>query len=79
MLQSPLPQSLPVVRALVNIRTEWQEAAGNASLLEVESNLGLLLAGIINHLNLPVDLQVTVLGKELFREMKDLLKIPSQN
>ena len=79
MLQIPPTQSLPVLHALVNIRTEWQEAAGNASLLEVESNLGLLLADIINHLNLPVDLQVAVLGNELFREMKDLLKSPSQN
>ena len=77
MLQTPQTQSLPKVHALVNIREEWQTAVGNSSLLEVESNLGLLLADILNHLNLPTDLQVQVLGHDLFQEMKELLKNPS--
>lgn len=79
MLQVPQVQTLRVVHALRTIRTEWQEAAGTASLLDVESNLGMLLADVINHLDLATDLQVAVLGQDLFQEMKDLLKTPSQN
>jgi hypothetical protein len=79
MLQTLGNQPLQIVNALTDIREEWQTAARGASLLEVESNLGLLLVDILNHLNLPIDLQVTVLGNDLFQEMKDLLKNPSRN
>jgi len=79
MLQTLKDQPLQFVNALTDIREEWQAAARGTSLLEVESNLGLLLADILNHLNLPIDLQVTVLGNDLFHEMKDLLKNSSRN
>jgi len=79
MLQTPQTQSFYVVQALATIREEWQQAVGNTSLLEVDSNLGMLLADVINHLNLPVDLQAAILGTELFQEMKDLLKSSSRN
>ena len=53
MLQTLGNQPLQIVNALTDIREEWQTAARGASLLEVESNLGLLLVDILNHLNLP--------------------------
>jgi hypothetical protein len=79
MFQAQQAQSHDVINALQGIRQEWQEAAGSSSLLDVESNLGLLLANVINHLNLSVDVQVSILGNDLFQEMKDLLKNPSRN
>ena len=79
MFQTQQTQSLDVVSALECIRQEWQDAAGSSSLLEVESNLGLLLADVINHLNLSVDVQTRILGNDLFQEMKDLLRNPTKN
>jgi hypothetical protein len=79
MFQIEQAQSLDVVNALQIIRQEWQEAAGSSSLLDVEGNLGLLLADVLNHLNLSVDVQVRILGNDLFQEMKEMLKNPSRN
>jgi hypothetical protein len=79
MFQTQQAQSFDVVNALQSIRQEWQDAAGSSSLLDVESNLGLLLADVLNHLNLSTDVQVRILGNDLFQEMKDLLKNPSRN
>ena len=79
MLQTPSTQRLQIVGALMLIRQEWQEAAGNSSLIEVEGNMGMLLADLINGLGLRTDEQVQVLGNELFQDMKDFLKSPVQN
>lgn len=79
MLQTPSTQRLQIVGALMLIRQEWQDAAGNSSLIEVEGNLGMLLADLINGLGLRTDEQVQVLGNELFQDMKDFLKSPIQN
>ena len=79
MLQTQQTQSLDVVSALQCIRQEWQNAAGSASLLDMESNLGLLLADVINHLNLSTDVQARILGNDLFQDMKDLLINPTHN
>jgi len=79
MLQTPSTQRLQIVGTLTLIRQEWQDAAGHSSLIEVEGNMGMLLADLINGLALRTDEQVQVLGNELFQDMKDFLKSPVQN
>jgi hypothetical protein len=79
MLQTPSTQRMQIVGILTLIRREWQDAAGNSSLIEVEGNMGMLLADLINGLGLGNDEQVQVLGADLFQEMKDFLKSPVQS
>jgi hypothetical protein len=79
MLHNPVAQRMQLVTALAHIRREWQDAISEKSLLEVEGNMGMLLADLINNIGLPIEDQVQVLGKELFREMQDLLKSPVHN
>ena len=79
MLQNPAVQRLQLVTALAHIRREWQDATSGESLLEVEGNMGMLLADLINNIGLSIEEQVQVLGKELFQEMQDLLKSPVHN
>ena len=79
MLQTPAIQRMQLVTALAHIRREWQEATSGKSLLEVEGNMGMLLADLINNVGLPIEAQVQVLGTELFQEMQDLLKSPVHN
>jgi len=79
MLQTPSTQRFQIVGALTHIRQEWQDATGSSSLIEVEGNMGMLLADLINGLGLGTEEQIQVLGTELFHEMKDFLKSPVQN
>jgi hypothetical protein len=79
MLQPPSTQRFQIVGALTRIRREWQDAAGTLSLIEVEGNMAMLLADLINGLGLGTNEQVLVLGQELFQELKDFLKSPIQN
>ena len=79
MLQNPVNTRFQLVSTLSRIRQEWQEATGRASLIEVEGNMGMLLADLINGLGLGTHEQVQVLGQELFEELKDFLKSPVQN
>lgn len=79
MLQTASTQRLQIVGSLARIRQEWQDAAGTSSLIEVEGNMGMLLADLINGLDLGTNEQVQVLGQELFLELKDFLKSPVQN
>ena len=79
MLQSPSAQRFHLVSALTHIRKEWQEAAGNSSLIEVEGNMGMLLADLINGIGLRTDEQIQVLGSDLFRDMQDFLKSAAHN
>lgn len=67
---------MQLVTVLAHIRREWQEAPSGKSLLEVEGNMGVLLADLINNISIPLEEQVQVLGTELFQEMQDLLKSP---
>jgi hypothetical protein len=71
---SPIPTTNPIVAALASIRQEWQEAACGTSLLAMDGNVGLILADLINGLNLPPEVQAEILGADLFREMLDLLE-----
>lgn len=79
MLQTASAQRFQIVGSLARIRQEWQDAAGTSSLIEVEGNMGMLLADLINGLDLGTNEQVQVLGQELFLELKDFLKSPVQN
>lgn len=79
MLQALSTQRVQIVSTLTRIRQEWQDAAGSSSLIEVEGNMGMLLADLINGIGLGTDEQVQVLGADLFQEMKDFLKSPVQN
>lgn len=79
MFQSPSTQRFQLVSALTHIREEWQEAAGSSSLIEVEGNMGMLLADLINGIGLRTDEQIQVLGNDLFRDMHDFLKSPAHN
>ena len=79
MLQTASAQRFQVVGSLTRIRQEWQDAAGTPSLIEVDGNMGMLLADLINGLDLGTNEQVQVLGQELFQELKDFLKSPVHN
>ena len=79
MFQPTSTQRFQLVGTLTRIRQEWQDAAGISSLIEVEGNMGMLLADLINGVGLGIDEQIQVLGPELFHEMKDFLKSPVQN
>ena len=79
MLQSPSTQHFQLVSTLTRIREEWQEAAGGSSLIEVEGNVGMLLADVINGIGLRHDERIQVLGADLFREMQDILNSPAHN
>ena len=50
MFQSPSTQHFQLVSTLTQIREEWQEAAGSSSLIEVEGNVGMLLADVTRHI-----------------------------
>ena len=79
MLQTPVVQRMQLVTALTRIRQDWQEATSGESLLEVEGNMGMLLADLINNVGLSIEEQAQVLGTELFQELQELLKSPLHN
>ena len=79
MLQTPVIQRMQLVNALTRIRQEWQDATSGESLFEVEGNMGMLLADLVNNVGLSIDEQVQVLGTELFQEMQELLRSPLHN
>lgn len=79
MLQTLVVQRMQLVNSLTKIRQEWQDATSGESLLEVEGNMGMLLADLINNIGLSIDEQTQVLGTELFQEMQKLLRSPLHN
>lgn len=74
----PNPHS-EVISILSKFRQEWQEAASEKSLLEVEGNIGMVLADLINAFGLATHEQTLVLGPQLFEELQELLYQPSNN
>ena len=79
MLQTSLNQQLHLVGALANLRKEWQTAAGNASLLSIRGSVGLILADLVNGLGLPTDIQIEILGADLFQEIQNKLNGSNRN
>ena len=68
-----------LIATLSTFRQEWQEAADGKSLIETEGNVGLILADLVNSFGLSTQEQSLVLGGELFEEMREVLRLPSQN
>jgi hypothetical protein len=79
MLQTAQAENLQVIGALTQIRKEWQGAANGISLLDVKGTVGLILADMLNHLHLSADLQVQVLGHDLFQELQEFLSTSDKN
>ena len=67
------------IESLARIRQEWQDAANGDSLLDMEGNVGLFFADIVNGLGLGNDEQAKVLGPKLFQEIQELLRNPKGN
>ena len=68
-----------VISTLTHLRQEWQETTVEASLLETNGNIGLMLADLINGLDLEVHEQQQILGNDLFHELRDFLYAPKHN
>jgi hypothetical protein len=68
-----------IVSTLTRLRQEWQEATGGASLLDVDGNMGLILADLINGFGLTAEDQRRILGQDLFVEIQDFLYAPKRN
>lgn len=79
MLQTTTTPRIQIITALTTLRKEWQAAAQNENLLNVEGNVGLFLADLVNSLGLSVHEQVIVLGQALFDELRDLLSSSPAN
>lgn len=79
MLQTPATPHFQLVTSLSRIRQEWQDAADGKSLIEVEGNMGMLLADLINGIGLGTSEQIQILGADLYREMQDFLQSPARN
>jgi len=79
MLQNPVTPRFQLVTTLSRIRQEWQDAANGNSLIEVEGNMGMLLADLINGIGLRTSEQIQILGTDLYQEMQDFLRSPDQN
>lgn len=73
MLQTFPQTSNPIVNALTALRQEWQQAAEGASLLELDANIGFMLADLVTSLGLSDQEQVLVLGSELYAELRTIL------
>jgi hypothetical protein len=70
---------IQVISILSKFRQEWQEAANGKSLLEVEGNIGMVLADLVNSFGLSTHEQSIVLGSQLFEEMHEVLYLKSKN
>ena len=69
----PHPYRAQAVEALAQFRQEWQELAGNQSLLEVQTPVGLLLYDVAQRMGLSPEEQFILLGASLSREVQDFL------
>ena len=58
-----------LILALAEFRKEWQEAVNGGSLLKVESPVGLILADIVDRLELTSQERHAVLGGRLINEV----------
>ena len=72
-------QRTQTISILSKFWQEWQEAASGKSLLEVEGNIGMVFADLVNSFELAIHEQSLVLGPQLFEEMQEILYLPSKN
>jgi len=75
---NPSPQT-KAISILSKFCQDWQEAASGKSLLEVEGNIGMVLADLVNSFELTSHEQSLVLGPQLFEEMCEILYQPSRS
>ena len=74
-----IPERVVVLENLSVLRLEWEEGASGKSLLEVEGNIGIVLADLVNSFELASHEQSLVLGPLLFEKMREILYQPSRN
>ncbi len=67
---------LRIVMALAQFREEWQELVNGGSLLKVESPVGLLLADLVDKLELTAQERHVVLGARLTQEVDAFAETP---
>lgn len=79
MLQTLSQPKTQIIATLATLRQEWQQAANGASLLELEANVGLMLADLVNSFGLSSLEQTEVLGPDLFKEVQELSIPPLLN
>jgi len=80
LIQSRFIHNVEVVQGLERTRLEWQQAADGESLLNLETNVGLLLADVTAAIGLTPEEKVLVLGADLVDELQDtLLPVPGDN
>lgn len=60
-----------MVQALAQICCEWSEA-NEGSLLEAKTSVGLMMADVLNALNLSAEEKALVLGESLYRELSQI-------
>lgn len=72
MFQTSHNSKIQIIFALSTMREEWQQAAQGISLLQMEANVGLILADLVHSLGLSAQEQTQVLGQELFSEMQEI-------
>ncbi len=65
-----------IISTLSRLCQEWQEATDEASLLETDGNMGLVLADLVNGFRLNAEDQRRILGADLFQELRDFLSAP---
>ncbi len=74
-----IPRS-DVINALTKLRQEFEEAADDESLVDVEANVGLLLADLAVAIGLTPAEQAQALGAELVNELQgELIIVPGNN
>lgn len=73
MLQTIPNQKVHLITALSTLRQEWEDAAAGESLLNLDGNVGLLFADIVNSLGFSTHEMMLVLGADLYAEMQDIL------
>ncbi len=61
------------IDGLTRLRQEWQEAAKGKPLVEVQANVGLLLADVVNAIGLLPEEAAQVLGGETYIEPEQML------
>lgn len=75
---NPSPR-IKAISVLSKFRQEWQEVADGKSLLEVDGNIGMVLADLVNSFEFTSYEQSLILGPDLFEEIHEILNQPSKN
>ena len=68
------PYRAKIVQSLAEIRREWENMAGGASLIEVKASVGLLLEDIADRLQLSSHERYAMLGGKLINEVDCMLE-----